>query len=157
MTKELFLQILLFIYFCLKRKAFCLILQLANTETKSSLTFSRNHLVKEENVKKSHISKQNCLCVWQDFSSWLFHPEYMFHPEYQGDHCCLVFQERVYLLFLKSHTEFRNILSRIKLWELSHKNSHCAEQGWVSGFLLCCLQISTQRFPTKLTAWALEG
>lgn len=57
MTKKLFLQILLFIYFCFKRKGFSFILQLANTETKSHLTFSRNHLVKAEIVKKCQVSK----------------------------------------------------------------------------------------------------
>lgn len=57
MTKKLYVQILLFLYFCLKGKAFWFILQLANTETKSSLMFSKNHLVKEENVKKPPVSK----------------------------------------------------------------------------------------------------
>lgn len=57
MTKKLHVQILLFLYFCLKGKAFWFILQLANTETKSSLMFSKNHLVEEENVKKPPVSK----------------------------------------------------------------------------------------------------
>lgn len=33
------------------------------------------------------------------------------------------------------------MLYRIKLWKLSHQNSHSDEQGWVSGFLLCYMQI----------------
>lgn len=141
MSKKHFLHILLFMYF-LKRepldKGFCLIFTARQYRDKKQFDIQQKLLGLGRKGKAAH-----CLQIKLSMCKPSMGDKEISLYKAQGDHCCpcVIFQERAYLFFFPSHTQIRSVLSRLKLWKVSQKDSCSVEQDRVSGLLLCYLKI----------------